>query len=429
MSSERRFEQDLPGLLDDLYMGPMPAYRDHVLHQTARTNQRPAWSFLGRWLPMVDIARQPVLAPRLPWRAIGLVLVLLALVVATVTALAVGGRSSLPKPFGLARNGLVAYAQGGDIYTGDPVSGVATAVVTGPETDLKPVWSPDGTHFVFERKVNGDTGSGRLFVARADGSDLVAIIPEPQSYLTGYTFSADGSEVAFTSGPATDSALWIAKADGSHARRLDVGMSVHAPTYRPPNGAEIIFVGDSATGAGTSIHAVDVTTGTVRTIVGPSSGVGLDRLTVAPDGSRIAYSAWTDDPSRNTYSVHVSAIDGAEAVTLPMPIGATFQDAPAWSNDGTRLAVVRGYATKNQDIALAVLPADGSGVGIETNRGLTGCCDTVYAWAPDDTSVLMSPEDLAGRTKPQLLLDPVTGASRPAPWAATGDPAWQRVAP
>ena len=47
MSSDRRFEQELPGLLDDLYMGLMPAYRDHVLQQTARTRQRPAWSFPG----------------------------------------------------------------------------------------------------------------------------------------------------------------------------------------------------------------------------------------------------------------------------------------------------------------------------------------------------------------------------------------------
>ena len=101
MSSDRRFEQELPGLLDDLYMGPMPAYRDHVLQQTARTRQRPAWSFLERWLPMVDIARQPVLVPRLPWRTIGLGLVLLALLVAIVAAaLVVGGRPKLPPPFG-----------------------------------------------------------------------------------------------------------------------------------------------------------------------------------------------------------------------------------------------------------------------------------------------------------------------------------------
>ena len=75
MSSDRRFEQELPGLLDELFMGPMPAYRDIVLDQAGRTRQRPAWSFLERWLPMVDVVRQPVLAPRLPWRAIGLGLI------------------------------------------------------------------------------------------------------------------------------------------------------------------------------------------------------------------------------------------------------------------------------------------------------------------------------------------------------------------
>ena len=56
---------------------------------------------------MVDIARQPILAQRLPCRLIGLGLVLLALLVALIAALAVGGRQRLPAPFGLARNGLI----------------------------------------------------------------------------------------------------------------------------------------------------------------------------------------------------------------------------------------------------------------------------------------------------------------------------------
>ena len=70
--------------------GPDAHYRDRVLQQTARTRQRPAWSFLERWLPMVDVARQPVLAQRLPWRTIGLGLVLIGLLVAMIAALVVG---------------------------------------------------------------------------------------------------------------------------------------------------------------------------------------------------------------------------------------------------------------------------------------------------------------------------------------------------
>ena len=166
MTSDRRFEQELPALLDHLYMGPMPTYRDNVLRQTARTRQRPAWTFLERWLPVVDIARQPIIAPRMPWRAIGLGLVLLAVLIRWSRHCR--GRASEPPEAVRARpDGLVAYASRGDIYTVDPASGLATAVVTGPDTDQKPVWSGDGTHFAFTRSAAGGADS-LLFVARTD---------------------------------------------------------------------------------------------------------------------------------------------------------------------------------------------------------------------------------------------------------------------
>jgi Tol biopolymer transport system component len=436
MSTNRRLEQDLPTLLEELYMGPMPEYRDQIVEVTARTRQRPAWTFLARWLP-VDIARQRVFAPRLSWHAIGVVLALIALLVAMVAAFVVGSRPNLPAPFGQARNGLIAYTSGGDIYTADPVTGVVAAVVTGPETDFRPVWSRDGTRVAFERRAVGGATDGRLFAARADGSEVVAIIPEPlflepltqEQRTASYTFSPDGSEVAITSGPEADSELWLANADGSGARRIDVGMSVYEASYRPPNGSEIIFVGGSAMAAGTGIYAVDVATRMVRTIVEPSAELGVGWIRVAPDGSRVAYDVSTIDPTRNTYQVHVSLIDGSGTRILPKPQGATFQNAPAWSNDGTRLVIVRGYASWNQELTLAVLPADGSAVGIESDRGLTGCCDTITEWAPDDTLILISPTNLSGQFTPQLLLDPFTGATRPAPWAATSNPAWQRIAP
>jgi len=72
---------------------------------------------------------------------------LLALLILGLAAGAVllGGspRRDLPKPFGLAANGLVVYSVNGDIYTVDPASTVARAVVTGPDLDQDPVWSDD----------------------------------------------------------------------------------------------------------------------------------------------------------------------------------------------------------------------------------------------------------------------------------------------
>jgi hypothetical protein len=435
MTSERHFDQDLPDLLAQVAQAPAPDYRDLVVQQTARMRQRPAWTFPERWLPMSVVTSRAAMAPRFPLRIVGVVaLLLIALVLG---ALFIGGsQRHLPAPFGPAANGRVAFNDRSDIYTADPLSGVATAVVTGPETDDNPVWSRDGTHFVFEREGVGDA---RLYVARADGSGLVAITPaftpKQLSNAWRYAFSPNGTEVVYMSGPDAASELWIAKTDGSGARQIDVGMSVLEASYRPPNGAEIIFAAANAVGVG--IYAVDVATNnvaanTVRTIVAPSPSVGLGWVKVAPDGSRVAYSASMDDVAgRNTYRVQVTAIDGSRTVTLPMPDGATFQDAPAWSNDGTRIAVARGYGAHNEAMTLAVLPADGSGsaVGVESARGLTGCCDTVLEWAPDDKSILVSPEDLSGVIKPQLLLDPTTALTRPAPWTAVSDPAWQRIAP
>src|SRR6476661_10341947 len=136
MTTERRLTRDLPEILGDLATAPYPDYIDDVLATSATIRQRPAWTFPERWLPMVDLVRQPVLVPRLPWRSIALaVVVLLALLAAA--AVYIGSQQRVPPPFGPARNGLVAYDAGGDIYTADPVTGVATAIVSGPALDVR----------------------------------------------------------------------------------------------------------------------------------------------------------------------------------------------------------------------------------------------------------------------------------------------------
>ena len=151
MMPSDRFDRRLPAILDEISQPRTPDYFDDLLGLTARTRQRPAWTLPERWLPMVDIARQPAFARQVPWRPIA-VLALILLLLAASLAFVIGSRHPLPAPFGPARNGLVAYAKAGDIYTADPVTGEATAIVTGPETTCSPVCSLDGTRFAFERR-------------------------------------------------------------------------------------------------------------------------------------------------------------------------------------------------------------------------------------------------------------------------------------
>ena len=118
MMPNDRFDRRLPAILDEISQPRTPDYFDDLLGLTARTRQRPAWTLLERWLPMLDIARQPAFARQVPWRPIAVLALILLLLVASL-ALVIGSRT-IPAPFGPARNGLVAYASAGDIYTADP---------------------------------------------------------------------------------------------------------------------------------------------------------------------------------------------------------------------------------------------------------------------------------------------------------------------
>ena len=136
MTTESRMERRLPEILEELYLGRTPDYRDEVLAAAVRTRQRPWWTFPGRWLPMADIASRPAYAPRLPWRAITVAFLIGALLLAVTVAYLGSRQTRVPPPFGLAENGLIAYSADGDIWTTDPLTGVTNAVVTGTRRRL-----------------------------------------------------------------------------------------------------------------------------------------------------------------------------------------------------------------------------------------------------------------------------------------------------
>ncbi len=434
MSADRRLEQELPHLLDDLCVGPMPAYRDYVLEQTARTRQRPAWSFVGRWLPMVDIARQPVLVPRLPWRTIGLGLALLALLLGLIAALVVGGRPHLPAPFGLARSGLVTYASDGDIYTVDPVTGLSTAITSGPETDLNPRWSRDGTRIVFERETTFGAPTSYLYVIRSDGSGLTRVTHDPL-VINDYAFSPDGRSLLISVVSAGVPSLVIAAADGSGMHELDVGMPATNAAWRPPDGSEILFMdgGNEYDGSGFGgIHLVSAQGGTVRTILKDDRAAGVYRghPEWSPDGSMISFAEWIA-ANGLTVQTHIITADGTPVRTLPIPSGAVWQAPYGWSNEGTRLLVIRGYSSGYEKARPAVVPVDGSGFGAEIPYpgGMDVGPPLTWEWAPDDSTILGTPLSASGDLLGQLLLDPVHGTSRLVPWSSDSQPSWQRLAP
>ena len=357
---------------------------------------------------MVDIARQPVLAPRIPWRSISLAIVLIALLLAAVAAF-IGAQPRLPAPFGLARNGLIAYDAGGDIYTADPVTGTATAIVSGPETDGAPHYSRDGTRIVFQRQVGN--GLGQLYVVALTGATS-RWSPPSRSPLAASQMNwaalrvlAGWRSVLFASGEKGYPSISIAQSDGSGVRQLDVGSAAYEPSFRPPDGAEILFVGGPL-GSWRSLYAVDVASGTTRTIHEPMAPFDLAGASWSP--------GWIPDrvpgvdKRKGDHGSHPRHRSGRKRRShVPSPPDAVWHASAEWSNDGTRLFIIRGYSSMFEDVRPAVVPADGSGSASISHiqARSTGSVAPNCEWSPDDSRVLDHAYERVGVGQQQVIID------------------------
>jgi Tol biopolymer transport system component len=440
MTSTGRFERDLPGLLENLAEPQTPDYFDDLFWQTAHTSQRSAWTFPERWLPMLEIARRPVVAARMPWRPVAV----LALVVFTLVASLVlaGAQRRLPPPYGPAANGMIAHTSNGDIYTYDPRTGVSRAVVTGPGNDVDPIWSPDGTRLVFERTMAMDS---TLYIARDDGSATRELTPDGLPDFRSYEVSPNGELVAIIAAINGIPALYVAKADGSGARRIEMGSMAWGATFRP-TGSDILFVGPhGADGSYSGIYLIDPDGTNLRTLVQPQVDANIEGdARWSPDGTRIAYARWEPSVVQHDLRVHVMAADGTgdhivghadgawwESGPLVELDGSPWAGGPLWSPDGRKLLIERNTGDAQGDYVAStpvVVTVDGSApdVGIRFELSIHG---SVAGWAPDGSAIQATPLDENGNPAQQLLWDPLSGQSRTAPWIATSYPAWQRVAP
>lgn len=395
----------------------------------------------------MDIATRAAAAARMPWRQLG-VLALLAVLLAAAAAIYIGSRTRLPdtplpEPFGRAGNGLVAYARGSDIVVTDPDTGEERVIVSGSEADMAPRFSRDGTLIAFERLAPAPDPGSHVMVVAPDGSGLTALTSEPMQLFKSpmapaYTFSPDGRTIAIAAvDPNGRPGVLLVQPDGGGGRWLELPtndmqlVTIREPAFRPPDGRQLLLTADRIT-AGPVVFTVDVTTGKVlHTVVTGAPEDGLDSARWSPDGQSISYATWKKEAHGLTVRTHIVAPDGSDDRLLPAPADMVYDIGTAWSNDGTRMFVVRGFGTDWASSRPFIVPTDGSGPGVEIpfDGTFQGECCNSWEWSPDDTLILGKPIMPSGASGPQVIIDVASLSITPAPWNVSDDPAWQRVAP
>jgi Tol biopolymer transport system component len=425
------FERRITDAIDEIAATRAPDYLTDILRQTARTSQRPRWTFPERWLPVDSTISRPTAFGRLPFRQL-IILALLVAFAAAAVALYVGTQKQLPAPFGPARNGVVVYGIDGDLYVRDSMTATPRLLLGGPSQQGGALASPDGQLIAYDSYV-GDVD--HAWVVGIDGSNPRQILDQP---FTGMSFqwSYDSRSAVAVTDSAGYLQLWNAPADGSGAIEIKLdGLWPLEATWDPTRPGVLLVRAEDRGTSDVDLYYVDVNArpATILSKVDMPNGTipygtGWHFVAIAfsPDGSTIAYA----DPEGETsdslaFRTHLMNRNGTNNRTIGSTNVAGYnQSWPIFSPDGTTIALESWFGWRDGAVnTLAVVPTDLSKPAILVGPSLAH--SLIKSWSPDGTRLLVAPGD----TKDVYSIDPVSGAYEKLAFELDYVPAWQRLAP
>jgi Tol biopolymer transport system component len=343
------------------------------------------------------------------------------------------------------RNGVIAYSFEGDIWLADADGGSPRVLVSGPDVDVGPWWSRDGSRLLFVRGVDGGE---ELRIVDGPG-EMKLLTPEPLVGMTWFDWAPDGTHIVVAwdadGTGAGEPTLGLVATDGSGTiTDLETGMTVDFPTFHP-DGSKILFRGveDGVPGlytvpvSGGEVSG-PITTSDTSTAVYAEYRGEHDLLGPAwsPDGAQVSYLRLDPVPAAeldgNGWRLYVINADGTDDHRLEVSPESDDEWLPSWSPDGTRigLQVLDADVTQRKDLSrranhVATVSPDGKAdpqlfgpIAYQTNPGNPKAVE--FLWSPDSTTILA-----AESGQPSTLFDVATGASTTLPWAATDGWSWQ----
>jgi dipeptidyl aminopeptidase/acylaminoacyl peptidase len=261
-----------------------------------------------------------------------------------------------------------------------------------------PLWSPDGKSLAFEGRIADKSG---LFVARADGSDVVFLASTngTNSPLPGtgkeFTWSPDGKQLAFISStPGKETA----EATGDP-------MVITRYLYKPDAGEGMTRFNDNQR---LHIFVADVATKQVRQLTqGDTDEHSIDW---SPDGKEILFASNREPNQDEFFNYDVFTLGVRDNSIRRLTATEYNEYEPLWSPDGKHI-VYRGTRrgltdreTTMEDTHVWVMNADGTerreiGAVVDNRQGTP-------RWAPDGRSVYFTVQE---RGSNYLMRLPISG--------------------
>lgn len=216
-------------------------------------------------------------------------------------------------------------------------------------------WSRDGSKLLIRTH-----RQHALAVLNADGTETLLVEVGVHDWLSGGSFSPDGSKVVYASGPFYRSApdgIYVVDAAGGKPRRLLAGVRRLGNSERSwlseatfsPDGSQIAYIDGMhdhsntlrvMNADGTGSHVLLEDTGVMRT------QAFLEHLVWSPDGTHLAFDF------EYAQKIYVVGADGSGLLAIADGVN------PAWSPDGSRISYAQPLSTGG----LVIADADGTHV-------------------------------------------------------------------
>jgi Tol biopolymer transport system component len=177
----------------------------------------------------------------------------------------------------------------------------------------------------------------KIYEADPDGSGLKCLTPAAKAYTAEGSYSADGSKIVYSSGPAGNVELYTMNADGTGAKKLTNAPGCYnGGPFFSPDGSRVVFRADRKEKDRLQLYVIN------------SDGAGEKPLTDndkwvywAPywfkDGKHIVYTAadHSDPTARPNYDLYWMNVETGKTTRLTHAPG---QDVlPVFSPDGRKL--------------------------------------------------------------------------------------------